>query len=47
MTSIQLNETPAGSHPLDMLEQAGEDNGWHFERAGEINAWTPWDLMRH
>ncbi|MEI9931419.1 MAG: YbjN domain-containing protein [Rhizomicrobium sp.] len=39
MTTIQLNETLAGSHPLDMLEQAVEDNGWQFERAGrdELN----------
>ena len=39
MTTIQLNETPAGPHPLDMLEQAVEDNGWQFERAGrdELN----------
>lgn len=39
MTGIQLNETSAGPHPLDMLEQAVEDNGWHFERAGrdELN----------
>src|ERR1700753_3157496 len=38
-TAIQLNETPAGPHPLDMLEQAVEDSGWHFERAGrdELN----------
>ena len=39
MTTIQLNEAPAGPHPLDMLEQAVEDNGWQFERAGrdELN----------
>ena len=39
MTTIQLNETPAGPHPLDMLEQAVEDNGWQFERCGrdELN----------
>ncbi len=30
---------PPSPHPLDMLEQAVEDNGWHFERAGrdELN----------
>ena len=39
MTGIQLNEASAGPHPLDMLEQAVEDNGWQFERAGrdELN----------
>ena len=39
MTSIQLNEALTSPHPLDMLEQAVEDNGWHFERSGrdELN----------
>ncbi|HVZ91290.1 MAG TPA: YbjN domain-containing protein [Rhizomicrobium sp.] len=39
MTTIQLTETPAGPHPLDVLEQAVEESGWQFERAGrdELN----------
>jgi hypothetical protein len=38
--SIQLNEEVVSlAHPLDMLEQAVEDNGWPFERSArdELN----------
>lgn len=38
--TVQLNEEiTALAHPLDMLEQAVEDNGWPFERSGrdELN----------
>ena len=34
--TVQLNEEIVPlAHPLDMLEQAVEDNGWPFERSGK------------
>jgi hypothetical protein len=39
MSLAQSHEPSVLDHPLDMLEQAVEDNGWPFERSGrdEIN----------
>lgn len=39
MSLHTLQQIPVLDHPLDMLEQAVEDNGWPFERTGrdEIN----------
>jgi hypothetical protein len=39
MTVAQLEEEVGEFHPLDLLEQAVEENGWPFERSGrdELN----------
>jgi hypothetical protein len=39
MTVIHQDETSHAPHPIDMLEQTVEANGWAFERAGrdELN----------
>ncbi|MEY4878741.1 MAG: hypothetical protein RJB62_209 [Pseudomonadota bacterium] len=39
MKLVAPEETKALEHPLDLLEEAVEDNGWPFERSGrdEIN----------
>ncbi len=39
MSLVQQEEPIVEFHPLDMLEQSVEDNGWPFERSGrdELN----------
>lgn len=39
MSLAHQNETVSAPHPLDMLEQTVEENGWPFERSGrdELN----------
>jgi hypothetical protein len=39
MSLAHQEETPSAIHPLDMLEQSVEENGWPFERSGrdELN----------
>jgi hypothetical protein len=34
MSLAHQEETPSAIHPLDMLEQSVEENGWPFERSG-------------